>query len=140
MMRPTSSVSAIVLMALAGSCAAVEDSCLEHLGGGMSDVYCYIDQAKIADDQSLSIYKSLKDVIPRKSGYRKRFEHFLSIKDPGGYCEVVRGLNSGWGVDRNPKMSTRVGDVEYYECLYNASILRLKKIREMEKEFSIDKD
>jgi hypothetical protein len=118
--------------------AMAEDSCLDHLGGGMSDVFCYIEQAKKLDGKSRSIYIGIKNTIPEGSSYRKRFERFLSERDPGEYCEIIRGLSSDWGRDRNPKMSTKVGDVEYYECLYNVSIWKLNKLKGMARNSAVD--
>ena len=133
MMRLTKLVLVLACCLTIPPCLAAGDSCLEHLGGGMSDVYCYIEQAKMADDQSIGIYKSLKGSIPVKSVYRKRIERFLSVKDPGGYCEIVRGLASSWGRDINQEMSIKVGDVEYYECIYETSVQKLNKLKDMRK-------
>ncbi|MDD5161180.1 MAG: hypothetical protein PHI47_14100 [Sulfuricurvum sp.] len=100
------------------------NSCLAHLGGGMSDVYCYMDLTKEQDDNSFIISKKILSTMPKNTKYQKLFMDFMKAKkQERKYCELIKGSRNSWGIyDALEVKAFHVNDVDYYECVYKLSI------------------
>jgi len=100
-----------------------KNTCLKHLGGGMSDVHCYMDLTKENNDKILTTSKKILNTMPKNSKYIKILKKYLLDRNNiNEYCKLAKGAQNNWGIyDSMPGAKFNEGDVDYYSCIYEIS-------------------
>ena len=101
--------------------ADTDPECLNHLGGGMSDVQCYAGLMNDIMAKNKTAYADLARTIPKNNRYAALLRGYMhrvdeNIKD----CELARQAMNQWAtVDDTPTMTPHHDyDVMYYQCGY----------------------
>lgn len=127
-MRNTSAFLIALVIFANTATADVNSSCIEHLGGGMSDVYCYLDLIKDNDKKSVEISKQILSTMPQDSKYRALLVDYMKHKQKEKkYCSLAKASQSSWGIyDALEQKAFHVNDVDYYACVYDLSLSQIK--------------
>jgi hypothetical protein len=105
------------------SISVTNPECLNHLGGGMSDVECYNGLANGIVAKNKALYAELLKTIPKHNQYAPLLSGYMKhVNESIKYCELARQSMNQWvTIDDTPTVEPHHDyDVQYYECVYEA--------------------
>ncbi|MDW5418812.1 hypothetical protein R6242_19775 [Iodobacter sp. CM08] len=121
MMRAIKYMILLTTMVLGAANATTNMNCLEHLGGGMSDISCYNDLTKEVNNKNELIIKDIINTIPKKSNILLKIKKNIANNKSNvvDYCNIKKMAANNWELEGKDGMSEhKYMDVIYYECIY----------------------
>jgi hypothetical protein len=101
---------------------AIGAECLEHLGGGRSDVDCYQGLTKLEREKNNRVLQAIFKAIPESNVSRVKLQQMAKNAEINNkeYCNLTKLAVNEWATEPSDGMSEhRYMDVMYYECLYD---------------------
>jgi len=109
------------------------DECLNHLGGGYGDVICYNGLSSDLVSDSRSLYKNIKNRIPKKNPESDLLDKYMAAQDNSvQFCKLKRDAGTEWKESPDGSMYPML----YAKCIYDlrkAQNLFLQDISAMSK-------
>jgi hypothetical protein len=132
-MHPINSIFIAVTIGVISTIAQAQEKCLDHLGGGISDIDCYTQSISSVQKKSNALYAKIMASIPETSGYRNLLNQYRKTKNNEVLaCDLLVGSTFKWSSKpvRVPPMFN-ADQVAKADCSYSIRAVELKLLEDV---------